>query len=385
MPDLLEIFCSGNIIKNVKGVTVPQSGGRKGVPIAAALGAVGGDSDADLEVLSKITPEQREVACRFVERGACIYHLAEGTDRLYIDITARRGEDWARVVVTKHHTHICLIERNGSVLFEEKNIPKQENIAVQDKSFTNLWDIYDFVQHLNLEDVREPLERQIRMNSAISQEGLSTSYGAQVGKTLLKAFGSDMRYRACARAAAGSDARMGGCSLPVVINCGSGNQGMTVSLPVLEYAQALQATEEKLYAALSLSNLVSIHLKRFIGDLSAFCGAVTAAAGAGAAITFLNDGDYDAICRTIVNTLANVGGIICDGAKSSCAAKIASAVNAAILADEMSREGFTFQPGEGLVMENVEETVRCFGYVGRDGMHETDRCILNFMTGAMKP
>jgi len=223
------------------------------------------------------------------------------------------------------------------------------------------------------------------MNTAISQEGLTCSYGSQVGKTILQSFGNDVKCRACACAAAGSDARMSGCALPVVINSGSGNQGMTVSLPVLEYARELGATQEKIYSALALSNLISIHLKRFIGDLSAFCGAVTAAAGSGGAITYLSGGDYEAICRTVINTLANVGGIICDGAKSSCAAKIASAVGAAILAHQLSMRQLSFQPGEGLVLEDVEATLRSFGYVGREGMRQTDDCVLKLMTAEICP
>lgn len=239
--------------------------------------------------------------------------------------------------------------------------------------------ILDFARTVDLAQVQDILDQQISSNHKISEEGLHNPYGAQIGRTLLESYGSDIKVRAKACAAAGSDARMNGCSLPVVINSGSGNQGLTVSLPVVEYAKEWGKTKEELYRALLVSNLVSIYQKHYIGSLSAFCGAVTAACGAGAGITYLAGGDYQAICRTIVNTIGNVGGIICDGAKSSCAAKIASALDAAILGYELSMKGRVFKPGEGIVQEDIEDTIRNTGYVGRVGMKTTDVEILNLM------
>ena len=232
---------------------------------------------------------------------------------------------------------------------------------------------------VRIEDIKDVIGRQIEMNTAISEEGLRNPYGAEVGRTLLYAYGDDIKIRAKAKAAAGSDARMNGCSMPVVINSGSGNQGMTCSLPVIEYAKELKVSKDKLYRALVVSNLVAIHQKSYIGSLSAYCGAVSAACGAGAAIAWLNGGDYEAVARTITNALANTSGMVCDGAKSSCAAKIASAVDAAIMAYTLESANHCFQPGEGLVKDNVEDTIRNMGYVGRVGMKDTDVTILNLM------
>ena len=267
---------------------------------------------------------------------------------------------------------------------EEWDVGKHVELAPHqavklDKSLLNVKDILEFADCVKIDDVREVLDRQIEMNSAISKEGLSGDYGAEVGKTLLKYYGSDVKIRARAAAAAGSDARMGGCSLPVVINSGSGNQGMTVSLPVIEYAKELGVSREKLYRALVVSNLISIHQKKYIGSLSAYCGAVSAACGSGAAITYLYGGDLDDVSMTITNTIANVGGIVCDGAKSSCAAKIASAVDAAVMAHCMTENAKTFRAGEGLVKDDVEGTIESLGRVGREGMKATDIEILNIM------
>ena len=240
--------------------------------------------------------------------------------------------------------------------------------------------IIDFADTCELDDVRDVLNRQIRYNTAIADEGLQKDYGANVGKTLLASYGNDVRTRARARAAAGSDARMNGCELPVIINSGSGNQGMTASLPVIEYAQTYQVGQEKLYRALLVSNLITIHEKSYIGRLSAYCGAVSAGAGAGAGIAYLLGGDSDTIAHTIVNALAVTSGIVCDGAKASCAAKISAAVDAGIFGYEMYRNGQQFYGGEGLVVKGVENSIRSFGRLGRIAMRETDREIIRMMT-----
>jgi len=279
--------------------------------------------------------------------------------------------------VTNRHTNVARITRNGTITFDRGLggiEPGQEAYSP-----LTLKGILEFAETAALEDVAPILDQQIQLNTAIAEEGLSKPYGAQVGRTLLEVYGNTVETGARARAAAGSDARMSGCPMPVVINSGSGNQGMTVSLPIIEYAKELGVSQEKLYRALLVGNLAAIHQKKFIGALSAYCGAVSAGCGAGAGITYLYGGDYAAIGRTIVNTLANVAGMVCDGAKPSCAAKIASAVEAAILAHHLSEAGHTFHAGEGIVRDDVEETIRSVGYVGRVGMKVTDLEILEIM------
>ena len=383
-PDRMELVCSGNIIKNVKSVTVPNSGGLRGIDAAAILGVVGGDASRDLEVLDGVTESDIRRTRELMRSEFFACTLQEGVSNLYIVAKVYAGTSSASVSIVNRHTLISEIVRNGQVLYR-REAHGESGEAGADLALLNLRDILEFAETVDLERVRPVLDRQIALNTAISQAGLESRYGAQVGRTLLEVYGDTVETRARARAAAGSDARMNGCSLPVVINSGSGNQGMTVSLPVIEYAEALMVPREKLYRALLISNLLAIHQKSYIGSLSAFCGAVTAACGSGAAITYLCGGTYQQISRTVVNTVANVGGIVCDGAKSSCAAKIASAVDAAILAHHLSMKGLAFQPGEGLVQEDVESTIRNVGYVGRVGMKDTDVEILNLMIGRIHP
>lgn len=374
----LEMFCSGNIIKNVQGVTVPNSGGLKGIEAAAVLGAMGGNADKELEVLEGIGEDTINKTKSLVGSGFCESLLVEGVSNLYILAKAFSKNDCAEVEIKDRHTNIVRISLNNENLYEG-GIKQVGNTSRGDKSLLNVRDILEFADVVNIEDVKAVLDRQIEMNTAISDEGLSADYGANVGRTLLSVYGSDIKIRAKARAAAGSDARMSGCSMPVVINSGSGNQGMTASLPVIEFAKDLKVSQEKLYRALVVSNLIALHQKKYIGNLSAYCGAVSAACGSGAAITCLYGGDYEAVSHTIANTIGNVGGIVCDGAKPSCAAKIASAVDAAIMANYMSLNKQFFRSGEGLVQDNVERTISNIGYVGRVGMKSTDIEILNVM------
>lgn len=381
-PEQVEMRCSGNIIKNVKGVTVPNSGGLKGIDVAATLGIVGGDASRELEVLENVQPEHIEKTRELVASGYCTCTLQEDVANLYIVATVRDGSHYAEVTIINRHTYITRIVKDGEVLYE--TAASEDSRDYVDKSMLNVKDILRFAEEVDIEDVKDILDRQIEMNSAIADEGLMNPYGAQIGRTLLQVYGDDVKIRAKARAAAGSDARMGGCSLPVVINSGSGNQGMTVSLPVIEFARSLFCSKEKLYRALVVSNLVAIHQKKYIGSLSAYCGAVSAACGSGAAITYLYGGDYEQISATIVNTIANVGGIVCDGAKASCAAKIASAVDAAILGHFLGDKHHWFQPGEGIVQDDVEATIRSMGYIGRVGMKDTDKQILNIMIDQVK-
>lgn len=377
-PDTIEMYCSGNIIKNVKGVTVPNSGGLRGIDVAAVLGAVGGNADKALEVLEGITPEHIRRTKELVAQHICSCSLVEGVANLYIMAKVVKGAHSAEITIVNHHTNVTRIVKDGEVLLDLP-VEAEAHDAGIDKSRLTVKDILNFANEVKFEDIEEVIGRQIKLNSAIAQEGLDNNYGAQIGKTLMHVWGKGITTRACARAAAGSDARMGGCSMPVVINSGSGNQGMTVSLPVIVYAEEWEVSKDKLYRSLVVSNLIAIHQKFYIGSLSAYCGAVSAACGAGAGITYMYGGSYEQVSLTIINTLGNVGGIVCDGAKSSCAAKIASSVDAALMAFHLSIQDKSFLPGEGLIKGDVEETIKTMGYIGRVGMRSTDTEILNVM------
>lgn len=377
-PDRCVVRCSGNIIKNVKGVSVPHSGGRRGIDVAATLGIVGGDPSQKLEVLSSVTDKDIERVDQLLSKQFCRCVLAEDSSKLFIDLQVFAEDSSAEVEISGTHTNITRIMKDGILLAE--NECDDMRTEEPDKASLNVRDILTFANEVKLEDVRELVDRQIECNQAISQEGLHHSWGACVGRTLLTAASDmDVKARACAAAAAGSDARMGGCPMPVVINSGSGNQGITVSLPILIYAREAQLPYEKVCRALCAANLIAVHQKKFIGNLSAYCGAVSAACAAACGVAYLFDDGYDVIAKTIINTICTVGGIVCDGAKSSCAAKIAASVNAALTAWEMSRQGYCFQPGEGLTGRDVEETIAMVGCMGREGMHETDIKILQLM------
>lgn len=383
-PDHLTVLCSGNIIKNVKGVKVPNSGGMKGVEAAAVLGAVGGDPDQALEVLETVGPEDLEKTKRLLAEGFCDCALKEGVANLYIEARAVKGSGEAVVVIEGEHTNIVRIEKDGELLYEKEPEAVQDEADKPDKALLNLEDIITFAEEADLDDVRKVLERQVRYNTRIAEEGLKNPWGAQVGRVIAEEFGDDVKWRAVAKAAAGSDARMSGCSLPVIINSGSGNQGMTCSLPVIEYGRELGKSEDEILRALCVSNLVALNQKKYIGSLSAYCGAVCAAAGAGAGIIYLCGGTMEQIENTVVNTIADAGGIVCDGAKPSCAAKIATSLQAAVLSHKMAMRGLTFSRGEGLVMDCPEDTIKAVGYVGRAGMKQTDVEILNLMIGRTK-
>lgn len=377
-PEQIEMSCSGNIIKNVKGVTVPNSGGLKGIEAAAILGAVGGDAKKELEVLESVRPEHIERTKELIAEKMCTCKLVDGVANLYITARVSGAGHTAEVTIVNHHTNITRIVKDGEVLVDRPVEAESEEAGV-DKSKLTVKDILEFADEVKMEDIEEVISRQVELNSAIAQEGLDNNYGAQIGKTLMHVWGKSITTRACARAAAGSDARMGGCSLPVVINSGSGNQGMTVSLPVIAYAEEWEVSREKMFRSLVVSNLIAIHQKYYIGSLSAYCGAVSAACGAGAGITYLYGGSYEQVSLTIINTLGNVGGIVCDGAKPSCAAKIASSVDAALIAFNLSIQNKSFLPGEGIIKGDIEETIKSMGYIGRVGMRSTDTEILNVM------
>ena len=384
MPDHITMRCSGNIIKNVKGVKVPNSGGMKGVEAAAVLGI---PSQA-LEVLEHVTDREIDEAEKLLKAGFCDCVLKDDVANLYIEAYAvckKTEKSEALVVIEDEHTNITHIEKDGQVLFhKEKKEYCQEREKTPDKSLLNLEDIITFANEVQITDVEKVLGRQIKYNTRIAEEGLRNPWGAQVGRVVLEEFGEDVKWRAVAKASAGSDARMSGCALPVIINSGSGNQGMTCSLPVIEFGKELKKSKEEIYRALCVSNLVALNQKKYIGSLSAYCGAVCAAAGAGAGITYLCGGTLEQIENTVVNTIADAGGIVCDGAKPSCAAKISTALQAAILSHKMAMRGLTFARGEGLVMDCPEDTIKAVGYVGRAGMKQTDVEILNLMIGKTK-
>lgn len=381
-PERAELWCSGNIVKNVKGVIVPNTGNLKGIDAAAIAGIVGGDPALGMQVLETVAENQHTEIRRLLDGRFCQTRLIEGEDNLFIIAKVFADSESAEVFIKGSHTNIFRIVKNGQTVLDRECADRASdgNDAAQAK--LNVRDIIAFANQVDLADVADLLSAQVEKNTRISEEGLRGQYGVSVGKTLLKHFGSDLKTRAKARTAAGSDARMSGCALPVIINSGSGNQGMTVSLPVITYAEELNLSQEKLYRALVLSNLVAIHQKSTIGKLSAFCGAVSAACGSGAAITYMSGGDYEAICKTITNTIANVGGIVCDGAKPSCAAKIASAVDAAIMAHHLSVEGKVFSDGDGLVTADVERTIANIGRMASEGMKATDIEILRLMVGS---
>ena len=406
-PEKLTVGCSGNIIKNVKSVTVPNSGGMRGVEAAAVLGAVGGDASAALETLEGVTNADIVRTRELLAREDYIdISLIEGVPNLYIEVRAEALGHAAEVAISEHHTNVVRCTRDGVPAIQlcpaaraERDVEDacsgtcalmsavsvQE--AAEDESQTapvpglSLDVILDYVESGDISHARASLERQLTLNAAISAEGLENAWGAEVGRTLLATRGDDLACRARARAAAGSDARMSGCALPVAIVCGSGNQGITCALPVLTYAEELGIEGERLTRALALADLVAIHTKSYIGALSAFCGVVCAACGAGAAICWMRGGTREQIGATVVNTLGNVGGIVCDGAKASCAAKISAAVDAAILGCDMALAGRGFRAGEGIVQDTGEETIASMGYVGRVGMKDTDVEILKIMTG----
>lgn len=380
-PESAEIRCSANIVKNVKSVTVPNTGGMRGITAAATAGIVGGNAGAKLEVLESVTEEDLVEVKRLLSAGFCKATLAEGHEGLYIEAIVRAGDQSVEVVIEDNHTGIRRIRKNGLTIFEggAKKESGKVSGARPGYDLLNVKDIVEFADTVDLSELSGLIELQISLNETISDEGLKNDYGVSVGKTIVAREGGNVRSRARARAAAGSDARMGGSALPVVINSGSGNQGLTVSLPVIEYARELKVDHEKLLRALILSNLVALEQKEYIGKLSAYCGAVSAAVGSGAGITYLCGGGYDKVAMTITNAIATAGGMLCDGAKSSCAAKISTALEAAITAHEMSMQGKSFSSGEGLVGVDVEKTIRNIGNVGKIGMHATDIEIMRIM------
>lgn len=379
-PESMDVCCSSNIIKNVKSVNVPNAEGLRGIEAAAILGMLVGEPDKELQILDGVKPEDVKKTKELLAANFCRTHHQKGEEKLYINVVVRARNEEASATVEQEHTNVTRLTKNGEVIYDidvKVGDGEVENL----KNNMSVKDIFEFASSVDVEKVKDILDVQIKENCAIAEEGVVGDYGLNVGESLMDMFGDDIKSRASAMAAAGSDARMAGSSLPVVVNSGSGNQGITVTVPVVEYAEYLREDREKLYRALCISNLIALHIKSHIGPLSAFCGATSAACGSGAAIAYLQGGGYDEICSTITNTLANVSGIICDGAKASCAFKIATSVNAALLGCKMAMDKKAFTEGDGIVGSDIEETIRNIGRVGNQGMRETDNEIIDIMIG----
>jgi len=378
LPDKIEIYASGNIIKNVKSVIVPHTGGLRGMEAAAAAGAFCGQENRGLEVISGVTEEQIGTLSQYMGKVQFVVSPLESGHVLDLKVVVHSREHSAAVHIADEHTNILSIEQDGQCIWEKAETVSGEEAEMLDYDLLQVEDIVTFAEEARISDVEDILQRQIDYNKAIAKEGMEKDYGARIGK-VLKSQGKDIRIQAKALAAAGSDARMSGCELPVVINSGSGNQGLTASLPVVAYAEYYEKTKEELYRALLVSNLVTLHLKSGIGRLSAYCGAVSAGAGAGAGIAYLLTEDEDVVKHTVVNAIAITSGIVCDGAKASCAAKIAMAVDAGILGFEMYQQGNQFLGGDGLVSKGIENTIANICCLAHDGMKETDKTIIGLM------
>ena len=380
LPERVEIEVSGNIIKNVKSVIVPNTGGLRGIEVAAAAGIVVGDAAKELKVISEVSTEAVSAIHKFLETTPITVNFSDSKKIFDIMITVYGNGHSAYVRICEFHTNVVEIREDAKYVLQ-KDVALEDSLDFTDRGFMNVQEIIEFADTARIEDVKDLLDHQIECNVNISEEGLTGDYGANIGKVLLKTYGTDdVKIRAKAKAAAGSDARMNGCEMPVVINSGSGNQGITASIPVIEYAKELGVSDEKRYRALLVSNLITIHLNSGIGRLSAYCGAVSAGCASGAGIAYLYGGGVDEVSHTIVNSLAITSGIICDGAKASCAAKIATAIDAGILGYHMYKEGQQFYGGDGIVSKGVENTIKNVGQLAKEGMATTDQEILKIMT-----
>ncbi len=382
MPERVWIEASDNIIKNVKSVVVPNTGGLKGIEVSAVAGIVAGDADKALEVISTVTDEERADIVRFLETREVKVTTLQSEIVFDLRVSVYKGDESASVQISHYHTNIVKVIKNNLAEIYKQDCNDITPQQILDRSFMSVEGILDFAESVEISELKDLLEKQISFNTAIANEGIKSNWGANIGSVLLNTWGNaDIKIRAKAMAAAGSDARMSGCGLPVMIVSGSGNQGLTASLPVIEYAKELGVTRETLYRGLIVANLVTIHQKTQIGRLSAYCGAISAGVGAGAGIAWLHGGRLDEVAHTIVNALAIVSGIVCDGAKPSCAGKIASAVDAGILGYHMYKNGQQFYGGDGIVKKGVENTIENIGRLASKGMRETDKEIIRIMLG----
>ncbi len=379
LPERCMLYVSGNIIKNVKSVVVPNTGGLKGLKAAAAAGIVAGNAELQMSVIAETDPKEIPNIQKYIDEHEILIERKEGGSALYIEAILEGEGHTSKAVISDFHTNIILLEKDGEVVFQKE--PERLSSFASDHSLMSLEGMWDFINTVELEDISALLDSQINCNSAISQEGLEKPWGAQIGRILLKN-ASDTKTRAMARAAAGSDARMSGCEKPVVIVGGSGNQGLTVTMPVLEYAERLGSNREQVYRALALANLMAVYLKKDIGRLSAYCTAVTAGVGAGCAVAYLDGGTLEAVRQTIVNDLAVLSGMFCDGAKPSCAAKVANSVGAGIMGYEMYKNGQSFNGGDGFLQSSADDTIDAVAEIAREAMSETDKKILDIMVSS---
>ena len=379
LPEHVLIEASDNIIKNVKSVVVPNTGNLKGIEASAVAGIVAGDAEKVLDVIASVDNDGRKAITDFLETKEVKIRTLKSGLLFDLIVTVSSGESSASVRISHYHTNIVRITKDEKIVYHNQDCDDITPSHSTDRSMMTVKDILEFAESVEISKIEGVLQRQIDYNMAIAKEGLRGDWGANIGSVLLETWGDDIKVRAKALPAAGSDARMSGCELPVVIVSGSGNQGLTASIPVIEYAHELEIDQKTLYRALVVSNLVTIHLKTGIGSLSAFCGAVSAGVGAGAGITWLHGGRFEEVAHTIVNALAMLSGIICDGAKPSCAAKIAFAVEAGILGFHMYRKGQQFYGGDGIIQKGVENTILNIGRLGRIGMRETDKEIMRIM------
>ena len=378
LPTRIDVFVSGNIIKNVKSVVVPNTGGLRGISAAVCAGIVAGDASKVLEVISSVSKEKQAELKEYLSNVQINIEPSMAELVFDIDLTLYADDDQVRVRIVNHHTNIVHISRNGQVMVDLPTAESSEDNLV-DKTCLTIERIVEFANVLNPEDVRDSIGRQIEYNMAIAKEGLRNNWGANIGSVILSQQGNSNNRKAAAWAAAGSDARMSGCEMPVIILSGSGNQGITASVPVAIYAEAMGKSQADLFRAVAVSDLVTVHQKTGIGRLSAYCGAISAGCGAGAGIAYLHGGKHEAVAHTLVNAIAILSGTICDGAKPSCAAKIAAAVDAGILGYNMYLENQQFFGGDGIVTKGADKTVSNVGILAREGMRETDRIILKIM------
>lgn len=378
IPEKIVVEASGSIIKNVKSVVVPNTGGLKGIAAAAAAGVIAGDASKELEVIASATKEQIAALPDYISNTDIKTEFLKSDAVFDMIVTVIKGGNNAKVRITDHHTDIVYIEKNGETVFKSE-AKKADGEAKADRSELSVEAIWDFANTCNLDDVKDILKRQIEYNTAISDEGLRNRYGASIGQVLRACNEDTTATRAKSAAAAGSDARMNGCEMPVIINSGSGNQGITVSVPVVVFGRELGKTEDEIYRALIMSNLIAIHQKTRIGTLSAFCGAVSAGAAAGFAIAYLKGSDYNGCVQTLGNALAVASGMLCDGAKASCAAKIAQSIDTALLGYNIYVTGEEFAAGDGILNHDIEEIIKNVGDVAHDGMRETNEEIIKIM------
>ena len=376
-PDRITARCSGNIIKNVRCVRIPNSGGMTGIEAACALGALAGDADRHMEVLEAVSSDGLEQTASFLKENRCAVEYLESTIPLHFVIELAAGEHTASVEVRYSHTNIVRMIRDGETLFMTEDL--QEATEIADRGCLSVENIAAFANEIELDAIRTFAERQIACNMAIAERGMQGDFGVGIGQAILELYAANPFAKMRAMAAAASEARMEGCDLPVVITSGSGNQGITSTVPVIVYAQEHGVSQERLFRSLMFSTLLTVYQKEYIGKLSAFCGAVSAACAAGAAITYMVGGSLQQINDTIDNTLANIPGIICDGAKASCAAKISSALDAAMFAHALAMRGKVYESNTGILQNDTGDTISCVGHIGRVGMQPTDQEIVKLM------